>query len=60
MICLREALPNFRSAHALATRQLIGPPQSLRKRANFVQVLYEIPRYFGRFGPKTRESLQML
>ena len=35
-------------------------PQSLHKRANFVQVLYEIPRFFGRFGPKTRESLQML
>jgi hypothetical protein len=24
MICLRVALPNFRSAHVFATRQLIG------------------------------------
>jgi len=47
MICLRAALPNFRSAHAFATRQLIGAPQKTHGRANFVQVLYEISVVFG-------------
>jgi hypothetical protein len=41
MICLRGALPNLRSAHSFATRQLIGGPQDAQRRANFVQVLYE-------------------
>ena len=52
MICLRVALPNFRSAHAFATRQLIGWPQKPHGRANFVQVLYEISSVFGEFGGK--------
>ncbi len=47
MICLRAALPNFRSAHAFATRQLIGAPRKTHGRANFVQVLYEISVVFG-------------
>src|SRR6056297_70030 len=52
MICLRVALPNFRSAHAFATRQLIGSPQKTQGRANFVQVLYEISVVFGEYGGK--------
>lgn len=53
MICLRVALPNFRSAHVFATRQLIGRPQSAQRRANFVQVLYEISAVSAEFGLKT-------
>src|SRR6056297_1154628 len=52
MICLRVALPNFRSAQAFATRQLIGWPQKPHGRANFVQVLYEISVVFGEIGRK--------
>ena len=52
MICLRVALPNFRSAHVFATRQLIGRPQNAQRRANFVQVLYEISAVSADFGPK--------
>jgi hypothetical protein len=52
MICLRVALPNFRSAHVLATRQLIGSPQDAQSRANFVQVLYEISAVSAEFGAK--------
>ncbi len=52
MICLRVALPNFRSAHVFATRQLIGRPQSAQVRANFVQVLYEISSVSVEFDPK--------
>ena len=51
MICLRAALPNLRSAHSFATRQLIGWPQSAQTRANFVQVLYEISAIFPECGP---------
>jgi len=52
MICLRVALPNFRSAHVFATRQLIGKPQSTQRRANFVQDLYEISAVSAEFGAK--------
>ncbi|MEB8389240.1 hypothetical protein OO012_18595 [Rhodobacteraceae bacterium KMM 6894] len=52
MICLRVALPNFRSAHVFATRQLIGSPQKVQRRANFVQVLYEISAFPAEFGAK--------
>jgi hypothetical protein len=52
MICLRVALPNFRSAHVFATRQLIGLPQTAQRRANFVQVLYEISAVSAEFDPK--------
>jgi len=52
MICLRVALPNFRSAHVFATRQLIGRPQKTQRRANFVQVLYEISAVLAEIGPK--------
>lgn len=54
MICLRVALPNFRSAHAFATRQLIGRPQKAHGRADFVQVLYEISPFSGEVDAKTR------
>src|SRR6056297_3622664 len=53
MICLRVALPNFRSAQAFATRQLIGRPQKPHRRANFVQVLYEKSAVSADFGLKT-------
>jgi hypothetical protein len=52
MICLRVALPNLRSAHVFATRQLIGRPQIAQRRANFVQVLYEISAVSAEFDPK--------
>jgi len=52
MICLRVALPNFRSAHVFATRQLIGRPPTAQARANFVQVLYEISAVSAEFGTK--------
>jgi len=52
MICLRVALPNFRSAHMFATRQLIGSPQNAQRRAIFVQVLYEIFAVSAEFGAK--------
>jgi hypothetical protein len=52
MICLRVALPNFRSAHVFATRQLIGRPQKAQGRANFVQVLYENSAVSAEFGAK--------
>ncbi len=52
MICLRVALPNFRSAHAFATRQLIGPPQKAHGRANFVQDLYENSAVSAEFDAK--------
>ena len=52
MICLRVALPNFRSAHVFATRQLIGRPPSAQRRAKFVQVLYEISAVSAEFGAK--------
>ncbi len=60
MICLRVALPNFRSAHAFATRQLIGRPQKTQGRADFVQVLYEISPFSGEFGVKTRGTFHTL
>jgi hypothetical protein len=53
MICLRVALPNFRSAHVFATRQLIGSPQDAQRRANFAQVLYENSAISAEFDPKT-------
>jgi hypothetical protein len=56
MICLRVALPNFRSAHVFATRQLIGRHQSAQKHANFVQVLYEISAVSAEFGAKAHGS----
>jgi hypothetical protein len=56
MICLRVALPNFRSAQVFATRQLIGRPQSAQGRANFVQVLYEISAVSAEFDPKAHGS----
>jgi hypothetical protein len=56
MICLRVALPNFRSAHVFATRQLIGGPQKAQRRANFVQVLYEISAVSAEFGAKALGS----
>ena len=52
MICLRVALPNLRSAHVFATRQLIGSPPSVQRRANFVQVLYDISAVSAEFGPQ--------
>lgn len=52
MICLRVALPNFRSAQAFATRQLIGWPQKPQRRANFVQVFYENSVVSAEFGAK--------
>ena len=52
MICLRVALPNLRSAHVFATRQLIGRPQIAQGRANFVQVLYENSAISAEFGAK--------
>jgi hypothetical protein len=52
MICLRVALPNFRSAHVFATRQLIGTPQKAQRRANFVQDLYEISAVSVKFEAK--------
>jgi hypothetical protein len=52
MICLRVALPNFRSAHVFATRQLIGRPRSAQGRANFVQVLHEILAVSAEVGAK--------
>ncbi len=60
MICFRVALLNFRSAHAFATRQLIGRPQKPHGRANFVQVLYEISPFSGEFGAKTRGTFRTL
>ena len=60
MICLRVALPNFRSAQAFATRQLIGEPQKAHRRANFVQVLYEISAIFAEFGAKARGTFRAL
>ncbi len=52
MICLRVALPNLRSAHVFATRQLIGRRQKAQGRANFVQDLYEISTVSAEFGAK--------
>jgi hypothetical protein len=52
MICLRVALPNFRSAHVFATRQLTGRPQKAQRRAKFVQVLYEISAVSAEFDAK--------
>jgi hypothetical protein len=46
------ALPNFRSAHVFATRQLIGRPQKAQRRANFVQVLYETSTNSAEFDAK--------
>jgi hypothetical protein len=60
MICLRVALPNFRSAHVFATRQLIGVPQKTRRRANFVQVLYEISAIPAEFDAKARGTFRKL
>jgi len=60
MICLRVALPNFRSAHVFATRQLIGRPQSAQGRANFVQVLYEISTVSAEFGPQAHGTFYTL
>tara|TARA_R110002110_G_scaffold324843_7_gene536895 strand:+ start:1077 stop:1316 length:240 start_codon:yes stop_codon:yes gene_type:complete len=56
MICLHVALPNFRSAHMFATRQLIGKPRSAQRRAIFVQVLYEISAVSAEFGAKAHGS----
>lgn len=53
MICLRVALPNFRSAQAFATRQLTTRPQKSHRRANFVQVLYENSAISAEFGAET-------
>ncbi|KKM20476.1 hypothetical protein LCGC14_1645100 [marine sediment metagenome] len=52
MICLRVALPNFRSAHVFATRQLMEMPPKAQRRANFVQVLYENSAVSAEFDPK--------
>lgn len=56
MICLRVALPNFRSAHVFATRQLIGWPQIAQRRAEFVQDLYEISAVSAESGLKALGS----
>jgi hypothetical protein len=60
MICLRVALPNFRSAHVFATHQLIGRPRSAQRRAKFVQVLYEISAVLAEFGTKAFGSFRKL
>jgi hypothetical protein len=52
MICLHVAMPNLRSAHKFATRQLIGTPPKAQRRANFGQVLYEISAVSAEFGAK--------
>jgi len=56
MICLRVALPNFRSAHVFATRQLMEMPPKAQRRGNFVQVLYEISAVSAEFGAKAHGS----
>jgi hypothetical protein len=60
MICLRVALPNFRSAHVFATRQLIGRPQDAQRHADFVHVLYEISAISAEFGPRSFGSFRNL
>lgn len=50
MICLRVALPIFRSAPAFATRQLMRRPQKPCRRANFVQASYKFSAIFREFG----------
>jgi hypothetical protein len=52
MICLHVAMPNLRSAHEFATRQLIGTPRKAQRRANFGQVLYEISANSAEFDTK--------
>ncbi|MFK7870344.1 MAG: hypothetical protein AB8B58_14025 [Roseobacter sp.] len=56
MICLRVALPNFRSAHVFSTRQLIGTPQKAQMRADLVLDLCEIFAVSAEFGAKARGS----
>ena len=59
MICLRGALPNLRSEHSLATRQLIGGPQKTQSPKDFVQVLYRNLTISADIGPASpREFLR--